>query len=649
LLYPLRPSELIHQPDFRVDIKPLSLTEEERREILEFEEPFYNKLEKLKDISVPTHTIYPEAFTTEEGRRIFAGVYWDDNLKEKLANLADEWGVSLENTEAERKVYDSFFDDLVEISGSGESYQSYLEKGAKFTKLESALKEISGRDGNVLLKGDNAGNLQELGKEENVEKFFWQIDLTSVPSTLRNRMNRYSSDWEKARFAQSFQQAEGNTQEILNPKRISRVVNIDRFTEKVQGLREFKNELKSESQRLSENRNNLNEAKSVVVNLYRRYVNVLIAKEYDIGQILALQPQRTQNEERAMELLRGSFRGDKGARTLERIDHFLGGVALEVGEKGLFKTLSERLSKYVEARAGQSLPTETSDYLKYNGYKVGSQEAAALAQKILDKYGFAEGDKPWKAVILERKGTLAVMKEKKEVRIPKSYRRGLVDTLTVLAHEVEGHVLRYKNQEENLSGGLRLVEELATGRSSILSEAAAMRIEDETRQKLVGMERVALPYYYLALSEKRSGGDFKECFQVFFEACAKRQYGLSLTEAVKDEKAFKEIFDYSYDRVLRIFRRNIPLDDKSGYLPTSEELDYIEQELVVDALKDLGLSKLLYVAGMDLYSLGDLTRLGMLNLENVKEPEMMVANEIWPRIKTGLDEGKSLAEILPEI
>jgi len=57
---------------------------------LEFEEPFYKKLEELKDISVSTHTIYPEVFTTEEGRKIFAAVYGDKNLKEKLTDLASE-------------------------------------------------------------------------------------------------------------------------------------------------------------------------------------------------------------------------------------------------------------------------------------------------------------------------------------------------------------------------------------------------------------------------------------------------------------------------------------------------------------------------------------------------------------------------------
>jgi len=102
----------------------------------------------------------------------------------------------------------------VEIVGSEESYQRYLERGVRFPKLESILKEISGRSSNVFLKGDISGNLQELDKEENVEKFFWQINLADIPLTLRNRMNRYSSDWEKAKFARSFQQAEGDTQKF---------------------------------------------------------------------------------------------------------------------------------------------------------------------------------------------------------------------------------------------------------------------------------------------------------------------------------------------------------------------------------------------------------------------------------------------------
>lgn len=211
---------------------------------------------------------------------------------------------------------------------------------------------------------------------------------------------------------------------------------------------------------------------------------------------------------------------------------------------------------------------------------------------------------------------------------------------------MEGHVLRHNNQEVSSGKGLRLIEELTTERSGILSEAAAMRIEDDTKQETVGVKREALPYYHLALLKKREGGSFRECFQTFFEAHARRKYSLSLEDAIKDEKVYREVFDYAYDRTLRIFKENTPLDDTSGFLPTSEQLEYIEQELIVDILRERGLSKLLYVAGIDLYSLQELRRLGMLDLSKIEEPRLVMAKEIWPQIKRALDKGKSLDEAI---
>ena len=88
-------------------------------------------------------------------------------------------------------------------------------------------------------------------------------------------------------------------------------------------------------------------------------------------------------------------------------------------------------------------------------------------------------------------------------------------------------------------------------------------------------------------------------------------------------------------------------------MPTSSQLDYIEQELVAEVLtseeaRKSGLLKLLYVAGIDLYSVQDLKRLGMLDLSRVREPEMVVARKIWPRLKKSLDDGMSLDEAIEE-
>lgn len=566
-IYPLRPSEFVGQMDFLGNIEPLVLSKKEISQLAEFEQPLFEEIKRLKEISVSTHVIYPGAFTDEKGGRVFAIIY--------LGREAEE----------------------------GETFS----------------------------------------EQEIIDKFL-NASLTSISDESRKIANRYSSEWAKEQFAEAFKNAEGNVEEISNPERITRVVSAGKLVEKLQGLRNFKERLKTIAKEHN-GEGSLDEAKRRVANLYQRYTNVLIASEYDFGRILASQAHRTEDEERAMSLLSGRLSPEHASRTLERIDHFLVGTGLKIGEDGLLETVPEELSKYVEERANEPTPEETPDYQKYNSYKVGAQQAAILGQAVLEKYELQE-DKAWKVVVLERKGTLAVIKGKREIRIPKSYKRGLVDTLTVLAHEIEGHVLRHVNQEESLGDGLKLTDELTTGRSGILSEAAAMRVEDDTKQEMVGMKREALTYYYLALLKKSNGGDFRECFKVFFEAHSKRKYNLLLSEAVKNEKAFREIFDYTYGRTLRIFRRNTPLDDTSGFLPTSKQLEYIEQELVVDTLRNRGLSKLLYVAGADLYSLEDLRRLGMLNLEKVKEPEMVVAKKIWPRIKAALDEGKSLDEAL---
>ena len=74
-IYPLRPSELVGQPDFLTVIEPLVLDEEERKGLADFEQPLFEEAQRLKGISASTHVIYPGAFTDEEGSRIFAEIY----------------------------------------------------------------------------------------------------------------------------------------------------------------------------------------------------------------------------------------------------------------------------------------------------------------------------------------------------------------------------------------------------------------------------------------------------------------------------------------------------------------------------------------------------------------------------------------------
>ena len=105
----------------------------------------------------------------------------------------------------------------------------------------------------------------------------------------------------------------------------------------------------------------------------------------------------------------------------------------------------------------------------------------------------------------------------------------------------------------------------------------SMKVEDDTRNALVGFKRKAKPYYYAMLKEKSGGGSFKECLRISLEVRAKREHNMALEKLLANEELFNKVFQTAYSSTLRIFRNHTPLDDTSGYLPTSSHLDYIEQ------------------------------------------------------------------------
>lgn len=89
---------------------------------------------------------------------------------------------------------------------------------------------------------------------------------------------------------------------------------------------------------------NLGEAKAILGRIYQRWLNLLLAGNYDYGQVLTHQPNLLPEEEKALNLIRGrQFEEKMGSRVAERIDHFLRGVGLRVGKDGLWETVPERL------------------------------------------------------------------------------------------------------------------------------------------------------------------------------------------------------------------------------------------------------------------------------------------------------------------
>ncbi len=609
--YPLRASELVK--DFPVEIlqEKISLTKEEKLQILQFEGPLALKLKEVKAPSIEDHVIYPEAFTTEQGSRIFAAIYVDPNLSKKIDKYAKEHGVDLETEKDKRKFYNNFFDNLVVITSSEDKFKEY-----------NAGYEMTPRLGKV--------------DEKDIERLFNEADLRGIPSHLGDRINVYSSSWAEEQFISSFIDTNGDVNKIQNPRRLRRLVNPEVARQKLEGLRKFKLTLKEIRGYLVNDKGTVPEAKVQICNLYQKSLNVTIA------ELLSYQ----ENPETPGR-----------SRKMERIDHFLSGVGLEYSENGLLQTIPADLANYCQKRLSEVPTPETSDFTKYNSFTVNADQAKSLADVVLNSYGLLAEPNPWKAVVLDRNKGLAVMFDKKngtrEVRIPRDFNRGIVTTLALLAHEIEGHVIRYANKETSFKDDLLFTKDNGTGRSGILSEGSAMWLEDQAKQEMVGMEDKALPYYYVALMEKRRGGSFKECISASFKSRAEREYGMSAEDLLKDKEKSKKVLDKAYSATMRIFRRFTDFNDKSGYIPISETLDYIEQEIVVDFLmnhsKSETLTKLLFVAGIDLYSIEELIKIGFFDLSKVQAPKKVVVKEIWPKIKEALDSGQTIEEALKAV
>ncbi len=86
--YPLRSSEIINRINLSSLTPEVTLSDGERKGLFDFEQPLFEQLKALKDISVSGHVIYPAAFTTEKGKSLFQATYLDTGLEQKIKDKA---------------------------------------------------------------------------------------------------------------------------------------------------------------------------------------------------------------------------------------------------------------------------------------------------------------------------------------------------------------------------------------------------------------------------------------------------------------------------------------------------------------------------------------------------------------------------------
>lgn len=651
------------QPE-RQEVRPDSKT-------LEWESQLHQDLKEIRMKPYLVAELAPEVFLDfpEEdlgykeadkgaGRRLFSLIYVDKDTPKILSqtgiNLDDETVESIELSQA-------FLADLRRLAGRREDYNQYKsssveEKLSLLTEFSQNLPAATNQEPVVEVNRSNitGGEAQVTSWEELtpelLTRHFYQ-QAPQLPFQLHERVRQFCFQEACQRNFSRQLTNKGEAKNVNLPKREACLLNPGEIAEKIAHLRAFKQDIKDQRREDKSATEDDLRAKQIILEIYQTYVNTIIANQYTIAPVVDRMRETdvnlTPEVEEALNQLDNNFYGSfvepkQASYYLQRINKFKEGAGKDK------ESIPAILRQKGQEKQEQGAPEATEQYKHFNAYSLSPGTAREVVDYLFERYGFQD----WQAVVEKGRKTCVAWSSSKVMKLSDE-ERGLVDFLAVIAHE-NGHVLSHHNrselfptEEEGGSGNIRLLEDYSDppsfgreqkspGRVGPVAEAAAMRIEASTWREMVDMERSSLPYYFLILQEKEKGADFAGCFQKFLKAYGQREYDLNYEELLADEKKWQKAVDYCFPRTLRIFRNFTPLEDDSGYLPTTKQLVYMTQEVLGDRLEGEQ-EKLLYIHGIDWHIADKLAELGMIDLDKIKKPQMVVAREIWPEIKDRIE------------
>lgn len=217
--------------------------------------------------------------------------------------------------------------------------------------------------------------------------------------------------------------------------------------------------------------------------------------------------------------------------------------------------------------------------------------------------GWAPDDK-WQVVIRPGLHSLMVDGSKKVLLIPADFNRSLTQVspagvLPVSAHELT-HVLQTE-YDIRLSQTIPLAR--VKGRRYVTMREMGSLQQEAKLLQAIGRDRDLNLHYLAALRAKERGGSLIEVVRTFYESC-RGGAELSRRQAAR-------LRDYAVDRSLRLYR-------EGGH--NSQPLDYVEQQLIVDALRPLPPQQrdAIALAGSS-FALADAVQLHTVDLLNLPE------------------------------
>ncbi|OGD72573.1 hypothetical protein A3K29_00270 [Candidatus Collierbacteria bacterium RIFOXYB2_FULL_46_14] len=641
--YPLRASSFVEQEGAFEPQEPLVLGEKEKKELLDFEEKLFEKLQRIKKIKINTHDVYPAALRSGVGKAMVELMYkqgtelhaWmneifesvgipsekkddeeDEDSEDTDKGSEDDGEIKAKRKKLKREMREATFQDIFE---SGQ-----LKSGAEinFNKLSKIVSEERGEE--VEIKRTFEYDDGEI-EEEEVREAFEKFDPKSIHLSWRLRIHWFTDEWAREKTSKDFRDNNGDLGRIENLNKLCKLTHPERNLERLDGLRLMKREIQNMTREYEQGSDDLELAKVFILDIYRKYINKQLADDMllwigsgkDGKEIFDINPAR-----------------------MERYDRFLHGVGEEFDKRGNRVALTERINEIVRDidASSQTEPTLEVD--------MTSDDEIRIAQWILKEYGFIDCD------VLKRKSAqskmgMAYTKKRAILYIPKSSKKDLVAYLTGVAHEIEGHLLSHRNWDA-VDLPLTIMKRYpAGGRDEVLEEAGAKYVEDVTMKRITGNDNYPENIYLQGIELRKKGGTFRDCLDLFFNIRAKR-LGKSKQDVFRDGDIYGQVFEYAYDRAMRLLREHTSLDDKSGRVTTTDQLKYLEQKKVAESLVSQGMEEVLFVNGFDVYSVKQLLELGIIDKTKVRRPKMVVANKIWPILRDGLARGLTVKQILDE-
>lgn len=567
------------------EVLPLKLSEQEKENIVSFENELGKELEKIFKIKVNSAIIYPEYLLDNKGRAIFRSFAGFD--------------IEAEDMESVEKFLYSQRGKISSLSGiQRKKMEGQLKKVSEDTLFEG-IKSKMLSDGEIDLEG---------------------VEEPKVVSFLINPENAL----DKIKQLRIF-------------KRKIKEVLIDSFSD------ETDNEKRVKQTILNQYKRRVNE---LIVEQFENVVKVkMVADKVGIENLSQAEQELLKQFSGMDKFVSVYEKFDKFMFGAER-ESDKEGNRRQLG-KEMEQYMQDLEQKYIENEKlkRQKAKEKNLDFDKLTKKNVPKEIFAENANAFLDFYGQksaqpaeefdpdrkgSASDNKWQFVASDRYSSMDVEPKQNVIKAPARNRSAEELICSLLGHEFT-HFIQTINQRKI---ELKLFNEICGDRRLVLAEGGAMMMQDKVSEELFGYNVLPKVFYSKAMLEKLRGGNYLDCVRAYYKSSLKvyKETSGQVSEDVFKENA-KNLLETAMRSAKRLFKTGALGRDSGNLLSKSKDTVYLEQFIVVQRLKEAGLEKFSMVRGVSLESLTELLEAGLLNEADIETLNLDFIRSIWEREK----------------